>query len=95
MLILRKEAEKDIKDAYEWYEEKRTGLGASFVVEVETLLESIEENPLIHTSAHLNIRRAICRRFPYCIYYFEGQANIVVIGVLYQRRSPSVYQSRK
>ena len=39
MLILRKEAEKDIKEAYEWYEKQRQNLGKAFISEVESKME--------------------------------------------------------
>ncbi len=95
MLIIRRDAERDIKDAYEWYEEKRLHLGNEFVVELELLIEKIEQNPKLYTEAFKNVRRALCKRFPYSIYFIEAGADIVVIGVLHQRRNPEVWQSRK
>lgn len=43
MLILRQEAEDDMKKAYEWYEEKRAGLGMEFIYEVESRFGIIEK----------------------------------------------------
>ena len=45
MLILRKEAEEDIREAYDWYENQRQFLGGSFLSEIESTLELIHENP--------------------------------------------------
>ena len=95
MLIIRKEAEEDINETYEWYEEKQTNLGVEFVSEVESILETIEENPKLYAKAFKNVRRALCKRFPYSIYFFESRSNSIVIGVLHQRRNPVVWQSRK
>jgi plasmid stabilization system protein ParE len=95
MLILRRDAEQDIKDAYDWYEEQRQYLGHAFLAEVESTLANIEENPRLYAEMFENVRRALCKRFPFSVYFMESGASIVVIGVLHQRRRPSVWQSRK
>ncbi|MGR9054254.1 MAG: type II toxin-antitoxin system RelE/ParE family toxin [Gammaproteobacteria bacterium] len=95
MLVLRAEAEQDIKAAYEWYEKQSPNLGRAFLGEIEKQLVKIEENPELYAKAYKNIRRALCKRFPYSIYFVELAGKVVVIGVLHQRRSPAVWQSRK
>ena len=94
MLILRKEAEEDIREAYDWYESQHQFLGTSFLSEIESTLELIHENPQLYAHAYKSIRRALCKRFPYAIYYMENATNIVVIAVLQQRRKPTVWQKR-
>lgn len=88
MLILSRDAEHDIKDAYDWYEEKQQNLGKAFITEVELIFRKIEENSQLHQLVLKNIRRALCRRFPYSIYFINAGDNIIVLGVLHQRRSP-------
>jgi len=44
MLNIGKEAEKDIKEAFNWYESQRQTLGLSFLSELESILEQIQEN---------------------------------------------------
>jgi len=95
MVILRTSAEQDIKDAYEWYEEKRNNLGKMFVLEVGAIFAKIGAKPTMYATVFENIRRALCKRFPYSIYFIEVGTDIVVIGVLHQRRNPTVWQSRK
>ncbi len=95
MLIVRKEAEEDIKSAYEWYEEKRINLGAAFVEEVDSKLQKIEEHPDLYMEVMGDVRRALCKRFPYSIYFIHKNIDIVVIAVLHQRRNPAVWQARK
>lgn len=38
-LIILPKAEKDIEDAYLWYEDKRTGLGYDFILNLEAGFE--------------------------------------------------------
>ena len=58
MLILRKEAEKDVRDAYDWYEDQRQFLGNKFLYEIEATLERIQENPQLYAYAYKSTRRA-------------------------------------
>ena len=93
-MIVRKEAEDDIRSAFEWYESKRENLGRAFVVEIDRTLHLIEEQPDIHTKCHKSVRRALCHRFPYAIYYLQRFDDIIVIAVLHQRRNPVVWWGR-
>jgi len=95
MLILRKEAEDDLKKAYEWYEEKRARLGVEFVYEVESAFEIIREKSATVCQGIKDVRRVLCSRFPYLIYFFERKSDTVVIGVLHQRRNPVIWQARR
>lgn len=95
MLVVSKEAEKDIKFAYEWYEDRQVTLGTEFIKEISSKLRKIEERPDSYMEVKDNIRRALCNRFPYSIYFIRENMNIVVIAVLHQRRNPAVWQARK
>jgi len=95
MLTLRKEAEEDVKSAYEWYEAQQNNLGKSFIAEVEKKFLEIEEYPELYSLVMGRIRRALCKKFPYSIYFLNNEADIVVVGVLHQRRNPEVWQMRQ
>lgn len=94
MLIFRKEAEQDLQSAYEWYESQRESLGREFVAEVESKCIAIDSNPHQFRLIGDTIRRAICSRFPYSIYFLISEEVISVIGVLHQRRNPATWQRR-
>jgi len=95
MLVIRKEAEEDIKSAYEWYEDKRIDLGTAFVEEVESTLQKIEERPDLYVEVMGGVRRALCKRFPYSIYFMRKNADVVVMAVLHHRRNPAVWRARQ
>ena len=94
MLTLGKDAERDIREAYSWYESQRQYLGASFLSEIESTLKKIKENPQLYVCAHKSIRRALCKRFPYAVYYLEADSIILVLAILQQRRRPAEWQKR-
>lgn len=94
MLILRKEAEEDIKEAYDWYESQRENLGQAFITEIEQVLEAIQESPVSYTQVFKPVRRTLCKKFPYAIYFVLRHADIVVLAILHQRRRPALWQER-
>ena len=47
-LTVRNEAEFDIKSVFEYYENRRLGLGHDFLLCIEEGLSKIERNPLLY-----------------------------------------------
>lgn len=84
-LRLNEQAHEEFIQAYEWYEEKRAGLGIQFLTSVEKRLQQISENPGyfgIRKSARY--REAKIEHFPYMIVYeFFKQKGIVHIAAIY------------
>ena len=48
MLKLSLEAEKDILNAYNWYEDKTEGLGLKFIECIDKKMININNNPFIY-----------------------------------------------
>lgn len=93
-LIIRPEAEADMAEAFDWYEERRPGLGHEFLDAIGTVLKAIRENPLHHGVIYRGVRRALPRRFPYKVLYFTEGDTLAVIGVVHAKRHPRVWQRR-
>ena len=93
-LIFRPAAENDISNAYEWYEKRQAKLGKAFILEVERLLARIKQNPELYSTALGSTRRALCKRFPYALYFTEKDSLIVILAVLHQRRNPITWHNR-
>ena len=76
-LIIRPEAEADLADAYDWYEERVAGLGAEFLDRVEIVLGAIAEHPELYPTIFRNVRRALTRRFPIkCSATYSGETPV-------------------
>lgn len=67
-VFLRHEALQGFDEAFDWYENKRAGLGVEFVAEVQAVFDRISANPLIHQIVLADIRKGVVRRFPYCVF---------------------------
>lgn len=66
-LDIQLEAIVDIKKAYEWYEDKRIGLGYELITEIEDCYALISEHPdrYGYINGSPNFRRIRVYRFPY------------------------------
>ena len=58
-IIVRPEAEEDIKDAFLWYEAQSVGLGAECIRCFDASFSMIARNPELHAKIYYNIRRWI------------------------------------
>lgn len=94
-LIVREEAEADLIEAYQWYEQQKRGLGGKFLLCVDTVMTSIERNPHLYPAVHKGvIRRALTKRFPYGVFFVEGDRSVSVIAVAHAKRNPRIWQER-
>lgn len=91
---LGQEAEIELEDAHRWYEARRPGLGREFRASVKDVLDSISQFPRMYPIAHMQIRKAQVRHFPYNIYYILDDGVIVIVSIAHQRRNPRFWQSR-
>ncbi len=68
--LLHPLAHQDFIEAYEWYEEKQTGLGDRFAVAITKMIGSITDNPEIYgTKERKTFREATIKDFPFIIVY--------------------------
>jgi len=93
-LVILPEAEADIKDAYEWYEAQRKGLGEGFLLCIEEALSRASRNPEIYSVVYKDVRRLLIHRFPFGVFFIEGEESISVLAVLHARRNPKKWKGR-
>jgi plasmid stabilization system protein ParE len=88
------EAKDEFDAAADWYEQRRPGLGVTFVERVREVLQRIAATPKIHAIVYQDVRKAVVRQFPYIVLYREDQGELIVISVFHTSRDPSIWQSR-
>ena len=86
-------ARTEFEDAAYWYEEKRKGLGAQFVLVVEAKLDSIRKAPGLFPSIY-KYQRAVVKRFPFAIFFEVVDDNIHVLAIYHTSREPQVFDDR-
>ena len=92
--IIRPEAEHDLADARDWYDEQRNGLGHEFLATVDQTLIAISMMPLLYAVEYKSVRRVCMQRFPYVVYYRVIGDVVEILGVLHGNRNPAVWKSR-
>ncbi len=93
-LSIRKEAEADIAEAFQYYEDCRPGLGSAFMLSIDESISRIERNPRQYKVIGKKISRALVMRFTYGVFYTLSEDGIIVLAVAHARRNPEHWQSR-
>jgi len=93
-VIVRPEAEHDLKEAFSWYEDNRTGLGYDFLLQVDAGINFIKRNPDVHPIEYKETRKHLIKRFPYKIIYLVEGEKIVILAVIHGKRSPDLIKKR-
>lgn len=91
---LTPEAEADLTEAYSWYRDRGADLGEDFLRSFDAVLDVIVQHPQGYPEVHRNIRRALMRRFPYCVFYILDAEGPVVLGCFHARRDPTAWRRR-
>lgn len=91
-MLIRPRAESQLREAYDWYESKRYGLGSEFLLSVEATFSLISKEPAMFTKRYQEVRCALTARFPYGIFYFVEDDKIVVIAVFHLSRDPRLWK---
>ena len=93
-LIYHPEAEAELVDAAEFYEERLPGLGAEFLDAVDAGVDIVVSDPLRAALCGQGIRRHLLKRFPYALYYRVGTDEIRVLAVKHHSRHPDYWKHR-
>ena len=94
-VVFRPQAEAELLEAGRWYDERRPGLGASFLTAIDDVIERVGREPLLFPRVQGEMRRALVHRFPYGLYFEIIEEQVVVIGVVHGHRDPTVWRSRR
>ena len=93
-LIYHAEAKAETREAAEFYESCRPGLGRDFLSAIESAIERILQFPEGGQRIRGAFRRVLLRRFPYgIIYSLQGEA-ICIVAVMHLARKPGYWTTR-
>ena len=82
------EAEAEIIDAFNWYEQQSFGLGGEFLRAVKQSEAALSRNPHQYQVIYRETRRAYLRRFPYALHYVVDAESVIVVACFHFRRDP-------
>jgi plasmid stabilization system protein ParE len=93
-VIYTTEAEADIAEAYQWYEDREPGLGEDFLRCIEACVTMLQRHPLMHRIAVDSFRRALIRRFPYEIFYEPEDRCLIIYSLFHCSQEPKKLRDR-
>jgi plasmid stabilization system protein ParE len=87
-------AQKELDDAFAWYEAQVRGLGMEFLDEIDRAVRRITSWPLSSQELSPGIRRCIVSRFPYGLVYVQEPDTVIVLAVAHLHRRPRYWIDR-
>ena len=91
---LSDKAEKDLQEAFGFYESARIDLGRYFLRTVLKDLRRLETIAGIHAVFHGPYFRMLVANFPFAIFYRINDGEVFVDAILDMRRDPQYISSR-
>jgi len=85
-VIIRPNAEADAREARQWYESQRAGLGDELLLEIRHAIRVLEEQPERRPIYYRGFRRLLTRRFPYKLFYRLEGDRVILFRILHARR---------
>ena len=83
---IRSRGEKEIAEAWKWYEKRQPGLGDRLIDEVSRAVHTLEQDADRFPLYYRNFRRILLVRFPYKIFYMLEGNRAVIFRVLHAKR---------
>jgi plasmid stabilization system protein ParE len=85
----------DLREAFNWYDERKPGLGLEFMAEVRLVCRRLKRNPLRNPARFAQVRRANMSRFPYGIFYVIRPEYVVIVAVLHTSRDTAAILAQR
>jgi plasmid stabilization system protein ParE len=93
--IFHPEAEKELNNAIDYYNDCRNNLGREFALEVHSTIRLILTHPESWSIIDEDVRRALVKRFPYGVLYSLEKNYIFILAVMNLHRGPDYWKVRK
>jgi len=88
------DAELELNDAVDYYEECKDGLGSEFAYEVQKTIQRILAFPKAWQKLDEDIKRCLTNRFPFGIIYYQRDNEIIILAVMQLNKEPNYWKSR-
>ena len=88
------DAEKELLEAIDYYENCETGLGEDFSLEIYSAIQNILSYPVTWPVLEDDIRRYLANRFPYALLYNIESDFIHILAVMHLHRHPDYWKHR-
>lgn len=87
-IFVTDEAESEIENAFNWYEEQQEHLGKRFILHLEEAYDLILEFPYGFPARRKNYRECFLGTFPFVVIYCVIDNTIIIHKVFHTSRNP-------
>ena len=91
-ILINSAAEREFKEAVDYYNRELPGLGFEFALEISYAVERIKKNPEAWTKLSNRSRRCIAKRFPFGIIYQPRKNCIMIVSIMHLHRHPDSWK---
>lgn len=93
-IALSRVAQRELTDAFRYYEHEQHGLGDRFLDDIEHARQLIAQLPHAWHPLGLSLRRCVLRHFPYGLIYRIHNERIEIVAVAHHHRQPEYWRDR-
>jgi len=87
-------ASAEYRQAVDYYDAEKPGLGREFSEAVEAALHQITTFPNGWPQISARTRRCLTKRFPYGLIYQQSGDLILVVAIMHLKREPTYWRTR-
>ncbi|MGH9927620.1 MAG: type II toxin-antitoxin system RelE/ParE family toxin [Pyrinomonadaceae bacterium] len=87
-------AEEEMSEASLFYEAASTGLGNSFLDDVQRVVDRLREHPYLGRVVDRDLRKILLHRFPFSLIYSAETDAILIVAVAHYGRRPGYWRDR-
>jgi hypothetical protein len=88
------DAKSEMRDAADFYDLERPGLGTEFLDEIERALRQVMEYPESSPIVLGVVRQCVVLRFPFTVVYSARDGGVYVSAVAHNSRRPFYWRDR-
>lgn len=93
-VVVGEEAQIELQDSYDWYENQVQGLGKKFILLMREYINTIRTAPLQYPIIYKEKRAVFIQDFPYQILFSILENKIVIHSVFHTKRNPKIWKNR-
>jgi plasmid stabilization system protein ParE len=94
VLVIEPEAEAEIAESADWYEERNPVARTGFLSALDRSLHLIRERPEQYQIVHRQTRRALLDGYPYALFYKVTESQIIIVSCFHTSRNPKSWRDR-
>ena len=94
---LHVQAERELAEAFDFYEQERPGMGVRFARAVRAKLDAVVRLPGIARMRKIGrqeVRCAALRRFPYVLFFVQVEDGLFLVALAHTNRDPAYWLRR-